>query len=244
MQSNDFYFEVARGSRTGFTPIQAFGTNGDVDAAEDIFAAGGSIPWAASAQSLEVLSSSTDDDGAPVGTGARTVRIEGVDADWNFKTQDAVLDGTSAVALTGTWLRVNKVRVLTAGSTFSNVGTITVRIAAAGATWVTIPATVSESDGAFYSVPNGYRLIVTSIQASVSSAGTITYGLFVQNGGVQAIRLPAIFVLANSPFVQDLEAPMSFGGQTDVAVRVTAVSASNQIVAGGIVGVLLSAAAV
>jgi hypothetical protein len=242
MQANDFFFEVARGRRTGFTPIHAFGSNGDVDAAEDIFAVGGSIPFATTAQSLEILSSDAAD--AAAGTGARTVFIEGVDASWVYKSEVATLNGVGAVALTGTWLRVNKATVRTAGTGLTNAGTITVRIAAAGATWVNIPISEGHSNGAYYSVPVGFRLFVTSFQGSVSSAGTITFGLFGNEDGVKRLYASASYALASSPFRQPFETPKFFGPRSDVVVRVTAVSAADQVVAGGLTGVLLSDAAV
>ena len=241
MNSNDFFFDVARGARSGYTPIHAFGNNADVDAAEDVGA--GAFVFSAVAASLEIDSDSTDDDGAPVGTGARTCLVEGVDADWVYKSQTVTMNGTTAVALTGTWLRVNKVTVATAGSTGSNVGTVVVRVVA-GATWATVPPTQGESDGAYYSVPAGYRLLVTSVQASVSSAGTITVGLSASENGVAKSKIPFVFALGSSPFIRQLDVPLAFGGRTDVALRVSAVSAGNQVVSGGFIGVLLSAAAV
>lgn len=243
MQANNFYFEVARGSRQGMTGVHAAGNNADVDAAEDIFAAGGTLQGVFAAAALEIISASAND--ASAGTGARTVTIEGLDANGVIKTETATTNGITAVALTGTWTAVNRAFVASAGSSATNEGIVTVRKVAGGVVCVTIPALEGLSNGAFYCVPAGYRLLVTSIQISVSTAGTVTGGLArVSPSGITTVSPVTVFVLGQSPYRVSLDIPIVFGPGEVAKLRVTAVSAVDQSVAGALFGVLLSPAAV
>ena len=124
--------EVARGNVAGQTNINFFGRNPDIDTAttpEDLWLGGGQYTGhpTGSPELVEVFSSSTSDTSA--GTGARTVRIEGLatsDAT-AYTTEDLTMNGTTAVTSSGTWYRINKIVVLTAGSGGTNAGTITCR---------------------------------------------------------------------------------------------------------------------
>lgn len=75
---------------------------------------------------LEVVSSSASD--AAAGTGARTVKIEGLDGSYVPFSETVTLNGTTAVALVQTSvIAINKFFVVTAGSGLANAGTVDVR---------------------------------------------------------------------------------------------------------------------
>ena len=99
----------------------------------------------ASASQMEVVSSSTQDDGSPGGTGTRTLRITYYDGNMNGPfTEDITTNGTGAVATAATNIRfVEKMETLTVGSSGTNVGTITLRLVGGGAT----VGTIAVSDG-------------------------------------------------------------------------------------------------
>ncbi len=102
----------------------------------------------ASATQMEVVSSSTQDDGSPGGTGTRTLRITYYDGNMNGPfTEDITTNGTGAVATVATNIRfVEKLETLTVGSNGTNVGTITLRLVGGGAT----VGTIAVSDGITY----------------------------------------------------------------------------------------------
>lgn len=83
------------------------------------------------ATALEVASSSADDTSA--GTGARTIRIYGLDSDYAWQTADATMNGQTAVTVATTFLHVYGAEVLTAGTGGKNAGIISV--ADDGVTW-------------------------------------------------------------------------------------------------------------
>ena len=171
LNPRDFFLEVARG-RTEFSYINKFGANLAVSAAtdEDVAEPGGSIVWPTAAETLEILSSSASDKGTPTAsTGALTVTIEGLDASWDFKTATVTMDGTAVVAMAGTWRRVSRAYVVTVGSSESNVGIITIRVASAGATRLIIAIGKGQTLHAAWTVPQGYTGYLHSVYGSIIS---------------------------------------------------------------------------
>ena len=121
----DFYLAVAKGDFTGYTNVSKFGRNPNVKSAdyETLWDGSNLYPWPTAAETLNVVSTDANDTSA--GTGARTVEIEGLDSSWNVLTETVTMNGTSNVTTTNSFLRVYRVRVVTAGSTGVNEGTIT-----------------------------------------------------------------------------------------------------------------------
>ena len=105
------------------------------------------------AQTLDVVSASTED--AAEGTGALTMRIEGLDANYAEITEDVTLTGQTTATTTQSFLRVNAAYILTAGSTGSNVGVITVDQTTSGTVVAVIRATYGEALQLIQTVPAG-----------------------------------------------------------------------------------------
>lgn len=132
--------DIALGRFNGFSVNDKFGIYNSVGTTlTDIWSVGGIHQWPTSAIALEVLSASTNDTSA--GSGARAIQIDGLDANWNEQSAIVVMNGTSVVPVTGyTWMRVNRVRVVSRGTYLSaNAGAITVRISSGGATMAQVP---------------------------------------------------------------------------------------------------------
>lgn len=141
----------------------------------------------AAAVVLGIASSSANDTAA--GTGARTVRVTGLDANYNFQQEDVTLNGTTKVNTVGTYLRVNKVEVLTAGSGGVNAGDIyaadTSDTFTAG-----VPQTATKIFGriavglnvtqmACYTTQAGERLLLTKVLGQLGDlTTTVKYGKF------------------------------------------------------------------
>lgn len=128
-------------------------------------------PFQTSAQTLEIVSDSANDTAA--GTGARTVLVETLSSSYVTQTQVVTLNGTTPVALTGTHLIVQSVLVLSSGSTFSNVGNVTVRVSGAGATQGYIAAGIGIQRAFKYTVPAGKTLVIDNLYLnSTTPSGT------------------------------------------------------------------------
>ena len=153
--SSDYRLDVARDKIADVSSFALIGINPDVGiTTEDITDQGGTFVYPTAAETWEVISSDANDDDGD--TGARTVLITGLDTDYNEITETVTLNGTSAVATTETtWFRPKSVLVVTAGSTLSNEGTITVRVSGGGATRLQIKPANGTSFFGLYTVPAG-----------------------------------------------------------------------------------------
>ena len=133
--------------------------NADVDAAEDIVAAGGNQTWLAAAAlgaEIDIVSAEAADDGVPVvGTGARTLEISGIDANGYEQHETVTLNGTTDVHPTKSYLRIHRAKVLAVGSSGTNVGLITIDINGAN-TLAVVPAGYGQTQQAAYTVPLNY----------------------------------------------------------------------------------------
>jgi len=122
-----FYLEVVQGKIPGHSMLNKFGYNPTIGsgAFETIWETGDNYPWQTSAVTVDVVSDNVNDVNT-TGSGARTLRIQGLDGSYNFAEETVNLNGTSTVTTTQTFLRVFRMSVETAGSSGNNEGTITV----------------------------------------------------------------------------------------------------------------------
>ena len=122
-----------------------------------------------------IASSSASD--AAAGTGARTVRIFYVDATGaTAGFEDVTLNGVTFVNLvTATKCFIEKIEVLTVGSTGSNVGILTLKTGAAGAgtTVVTVGATDNRTFLAHHYVVTGKTANVTGVLIGSNVTNTV-----------------------------------------------------------------------
>ena len=171
-----FHLQVARGQITFHEAFCQFGINTNVATSNETVWIGSSGVYAfpTVAAVMKISSSSNDDDAA--GTGARTVLVDGLNANYERVTEVVSLDGQTQVDTTNSYIRVNKMIVLTAGSGGTSVGTI---YAGTGAAVSGVPPTVvnqmgilaNETESSFYTVPVGYTAF---INAWTMSSGNTT----------------------------------------------------------------------
>lgn len=172
-----YELQVSRGLISGVSRVPIFGHNFDIDTAtvpEDVWEAGGLYPFQTSAQSLEILSDSPLD--TALGTGARTVKVTGLDTNWVQQSETVSLNGVGVVPLTQQYLRINDCRAATSGSGYANAGLITLRVAGGGATQALIGVGDGRAMQAVYSVPAGHTLYLSSRELSLlkqSSTGSV-----------------------------------------------------------------------
>ena len=191
------------------------------DGEELIWIGATAYPFPTTAVSLEVLSDDADDDDQD--TGAWTVQVIGLDENWEPQTATITLNGTSAVAVPGSWIRVNRAKVLTAGSSGWNEGEITIRRSSGGATQAIIEATRNQTQVALHTVPAGYVGYIIGFNAQVDSGAgsgcvlqlktrdnTVENGVFRPLTNAEAHR--------DSPVVLDFAYPIHVGERTDIAV--------------------------
>ena len=139
-----------------------------------VMASGGSVTPATTvpttAKSLEIVSAGTNDTAA--GNNARTIRIFGVDANFEAVDQTVSMNGLTAVALPTQMFRVNGWEVATAGTGTTNESQITLRESGGGSAWNITPAGEGRSMHMSYSCPVGK--VAYMIQATFQSGTAAT----------------------------------------------------------------------
>jgi hypothetical protein len=147
------WLQVNRGLVGGITFINKFGKNADASAGDNIEAGESPLTFPASAATLDVFSTSTEDD-AVGGTGAFTVLISGIDENYDIATETVTLDGTVRVATVNSYWFVNTAKVVTASTVSGAVGTINFESNAVGTPSLAIIAIgINRTQSASYMVP-------------------------------------------------------------------------------------------
>lgn len=243
----DFFFDVSRGKFSGISTNVAFGNNDDIDTTstpEDIWANGGTYTGfpTGSAETIECFSSDANDTAA--GTGARTARLTGLDANFDIQTVDISLNGTSATTTAETWSRMNMIQVLTAGSGGENAGTITCRHSSTTANvFAVVPAGNNQSTIGAFTVPNGKTGYIRRIRLSMgrnngsAGSGLITIRSRPENGVFNGIRRETL--TTNSPVQYGIGGSIILTEKTDVKFKIESVSDNNTQIAGAIEYVLI-----
>lgn len=239
---SNLILDVARGAAG--IPVIVMGRNPDVDTSpEDLCDQGGDLTFPTSAESLEVLSASANDDGDPAGTGARTVTVAGLDANYVPQSLAVTMNGTTAVALTGTtWRRTFSVKVATAGSGGVNAGNITLRVAGGGATRAFMLASHGRTNLGFYTVPAGkagYLLAFNAwfpLDQPTSPIGEIGIMTRSFNAAPAWHRRESVVLNAIAGFNQRYEfpIPLRIPEKSDIKLRAFDNNVADTLVAGGL----------
>lgn len=117
--------ECTLGHTPGCRTERKFGQNPAVSATEeDLWDGGGSYSWYPTTEvAVDCASNNAADTAA--GTGARTITVTGLTGSgWTELTELAVMNGTAPVTLANAFVRIFRIRILTAGSSKTNAGII------------------------------------------------------------------------------------------------------------------------
>lgn len=227
--------EVAEGLREGYAIRNKFGRNLDIDTGtvpEDVWNGGGLYTGfnATAAETLQVFSSDANDTAA--GSGARTVLLTGLDADYNAISETVTLNGVTPVLTTLSYIRMSRAIVTTSGSsnTTFNVGSITARQSTTTANvMMVMPAATNQTQIACDTIPAGKTAYIKNVDVEMnrSNSAVASGALFVREFE-KPPRLIRFFTLGQtSPFDKTVFGGISLPEKTDIAVRIISVSANN-----------------
>lgn len=214
------------GAVPGYTRVALLGHNPNIPTsgtAADVWEGGGNYPLLAAASQLEILSSSAVDTAA--GTGARTVLIQGLDANWLSISETVTLNGTTPVTTVNSYLRVNLLTTTSAGSGGQNAGDLTLRVVGGGTTQSIARAGYGFGRDAVYTVADNNTLFCGSFNFTVLTPNnTIFSAVFgiQQVSGTGNKRIPIEFqVTSQVPYLHLTQFGLSFPARTTVILRVT-----------------------
>lgn len=242
----DFALDTAFNLIPGYTRVASLGNNPDIDVApEDIWSDGGLYPWMSAATSLEIVSSSANDTAA--GTGARTVRIEGLDGAFAAVNQTVTLNGTTPVAIPTQLMRINRAVMITGGSAMTNAGNITIRDSGGGTTRAVLPAGFGITRQSQYTTPLGFTLQVVSMVFSINRPSTTrdaAVATYIGNQTASTYVLGVELSVDGNTYRHDGMPGFSIAEKTDFGLRCTYASATNTDLTAGWLGVLRDNSAV
>lgn len=226
-----FELQVSRGQIQGHRNVTVFGFNPDVDTTQvSVWPLPSLITFPASAIQMTVSSTSANDTSA--GTGARTIVVQGLDANYNEVSETVTMNGQTAVTMTKAMLRVNYAYVVTAGSGNSAAGDIYI---GTGTVTSGVPATVydiikfdyNNTTTGSYTVPAGYTAYLSQgLFSSGQAGGSNQVQGRLLTRGVNNIRMTAAITTINNGVANYVfEYPVAIPEKT--TVEATAVGSSN-----------------
>jgi len=226
--------DISQGSVLGASYIHKFGRNPNIGGTpETIWQQGGLYTYLTSPSTVFV--SSDDNDDNPTGNGARTVTIQGLDANYNE------IEATQPVNnLVGTteFLRVNRAFVASAGSTGTNEGDVQISTEASGGGTVladigTIGTGTTYGLGqtmlGLYTIPshcNGYLTRWNVGVGTYNSSATATLYTRIYDPNNGAFRARDIMDVPGGFHTRDYEIPFFLPARTDVEIRAIASTGS------------------
>ena len=237
--TKEFLYEAAAGRVPGYSVGRKFGRNPDIDTGspEDIWNGGGlytGFPTTGSAETVDVVSSSTND--AAAGTGARTINLFGLDENYIEQEETITMNGTTAVTSTKIWWRLNRVKVTSIGSLSTNDGSITVNHTTTTANvFAVMPASAGQTAIMAYTIPANKKMLAIAIGISIDrasgSSATASATLRICDAETGLIRvIDYFFPTEGSPIFKSYEVTEVIEEKTDIWIRVDSVGTNNTIV--------------
>ncbi len=169
---------ISLGLISGYTTVDKFGKNSDVDTSvEDVWNDGGVRTELSSASTMIVTSSGSDTSG---GSGANTVIIYGLDGNYDEVTETVTLNAASPQTTTNSFVWINRILVDESGSSDVNENDITVTATTGGSTQAHILASEGQTQMAIYMIPNGYTGYLTKGFLSTDAGQLVTGDLLVK----------------------------------------------------------------
>ncbi len=230
LEEEPWAIRVARGLVDGYSLREPRGRNAAVVGVETaIWEPGGAYNWLVAADLMKVASSDANDTAA--GTGARTVEITGLSATWGEQTVTVILNGVTPVLTAVQFLRVNSVKVLTAGSGGKNAGAITVKNQAD-----VLVGQIAIGDNvaaqANFTVPIGRTAHVVRVQANATVTDRTRIRLMAREPNA-VFRPVADFEIAGTTYEQMAPGAVSLPAMTDIVLTGIRLAGAASVVVSG-----------
>jgi hypothetical protein len=212
---SDFKLSLAQGHvpRSSFT--YKFGKATDIGTGgyTTLWEEGGNYVTPTSATTASIVSSSTAD--AAAGTGARTVQISGLDANYVVQSEIVTMNGTTPVVTTNTYIRLNRMATITAGSGNDTAGTITATVDSV--VTCSIVGEENQSHVAHYTIPADTYGYVNQMQFGVGSGKEVEIQVKVRSFGGVYRTVAAFFDYQSSQNIT-LDVPLEIAPKSDVQI--------------------------
>lgn len=179
--TSNFLQRAATNRIAGVKKVHLYGNNAAISTSnETVWGPGATYAQLTAAVAFEVVSASAND--AAAGTGARTIEMDLVDGNYVETTVSATMNGATPVAIAGTYIACNDIRILTAGSGLVNAGAISVRTVVGSVVKAQMAGSTGYNTGFVYTIPAGRIGLLTSASFSVTGCtGEPSLRMFMRN---------------------------------------------------------------
>ena len=230
-----FELQVARNQIQGHRSVVVFGFNPDVDTSQvSVWPLPSLITFPASAIQMTVSSTNANDTSA--GTGARTIVVQGLDANYNEVSETVTLNGQTAVTMTAFLIRINYAYVLSAGSgngaagdIYIGTGTVTAGVPAT--TYDIIKFDYNTTITGSWTVPAGYTAYVSQglFSSGQSGGSNQVQGRLLTRGTDNIRRTAAVTSINNGVADYVFEYPIVIQEKTTVEATAIGSSSNNAV---------------
>lgn len=225
----DYKLELARGNVAGASVFGKFGKISGVSAGDtvDIWCGPTDVRVdLVSAEIMEIVSTSANDTLLTT-AGANYVLIFGVDGDWNEVFERVDLNGTTPVATTNLFLRVNFMLTSATGG-LGNAGVITAEAQVTNSVQDIIATHEGYSCSTHYAVPKGKRVVLTDIHASAKKGDEGELEFRVNSVADSDSYIDAFRVYLDQGTITLDNLLFSFDAETDIKFQVEAITQNIQ----------------
>lgn len=198
----NFNFELSKGNIPRLQDFSTFASNVDLDVGTEFLWKHTGL-WTPLPTAQTITFSSTSANDTIAGTGARLLLISGVDANYELQNEVIATNGVTPVATVNSWLGINMVTVISAGTGKKNEGVITF----SGTVSTTVQSIIAVGDSLSsamkYHVPMGYTLFLKDflfiVYKSAGSSPNVTIEGYFVTGGVEYRVYESNIVADTSP---------------------------------------------
>ena len=230
-----WYMQVSRGQVSGCSVVNIFGYQSAVGTTFiPVWENATAYPAYPVSAAIQYLWSSSSSDTT------NTILVQGLDGSYNQISETVTLNGTTHVATTNSYLRINNLFVT---STTAPVGTVNIGPSATLTTtqYAEILPGIGKSQMAIYTVPNGYTFYLTRAEATSNQVGNLSSSYCTYR--VQSISSGVTQIILQTPFTNSFIAlrvsPFGYAQKTDLQFQVNTPS-STAAVGIQIEGILIS----
>lgn len=236
---NTYWEEIAEQEIPDHDLVRPFGSHEAIGTTEVVLseAATGQQFYLAANDTIDLVSSDDEDGGAGTDTGALTATVIGLvesGGDWIDQSETLALNGDTAVTTTKEFIRVFRVKIASAGSVGSNIGTITISDNGTSTTIMKMTPGHNSTQACLFTVKTGKKLLIRNWWATAAGAKPINVHLYIRPPG-------GVFVLEDRTALQDSEFNHNIllnglAAKTDLELRVQTAAGSAGVCMGGFVG--------
>ncbi len=225
--NSDYNTKVAEGKIEGASLWNKFGYNDDIDVGTEVIASwGGTFTPLTTAGTLLIASSSSNDtDG---GTGCNSIVIYGIDSNRDEQIEVVLMNGTTTVNTTTTWLGINRVAMFLCGSGQINAGDIAILSSVGGATMAVMPLGGGVTQQCIFHVPANNNFVMEWLMINVLNQGknaelNIKMWVYsaVSNGKQEVFRVNIDTAVTNEPIELNPNLPFPVSEKTVVWIECT-----------------------